>query len=208
MPNDLQEDLYEILITGADKTKARAHLLSKGYDSDAVESELNQIEFANEENNSSEDSSKGTKSSKSKIISIGILLFVVLVLLKLFFFNQYRKQTYALIKVKICNTSNVPVVVETNISKALNSPYVNGGCLSAVIGEELPTDYLYSQQFYIKITVNGKSQTFSNENFGAITNMLSRAQINTSPGKEGFFSNQEIQYVTYTITPEDVAECK
>lgn len=96
----------------------------------------------------------------------------------------------------------------TNFAKVLNGPCVNGGCLGADMGDDFPIDYLHSEEFYIKISVNVESQTFYNTNFGSITNMLSRAQIGISPGKKGFFSNQEIQYVTYTITPPDVAECK
>lgn len=208
MPNNLQEDLEEILITGADKDEIRSHLIAKGYDPNDVDRELAQIPFVNQNEMAAEIVKSDAKSKKWKII--GTIMFALLIiglLLKLYIHNKYNKPTYAEITITICNTSQSNIAIETNLTDALNSSFAKGGCLTATIND-LPADYIYSDRMYIKISVNGKSQTFNTVNEGSFSNLASGVQVDHIPKTEGFFWDTEVQYVTYTITADDVAECK
>ena len=207
MQDKLHEDLNEILITGAGKSEVKEYLLNKGYDLAVIENELNKIPFVKEK---AFDDLSPKKKKMKKIVNIGMTIVTICILLKIFVFNQLNKKTYAEIRVSICNTSKRPVMVETNLQKGLCSLYGNGGCLSVEIGDKLPTDYLYTGEKYIKISVDGKSKTYylGFIDFTSENNFLSRAEKIRIPGPKGFFSNQEYQHVSFNITSTDIAEGK
>ena len=46
--NNLQDDLDKILITGAGRAEAREYLISKGYDLQIIDKELDKIPFVTE----------------------------------------------------------------------------------------------------------------------------------------------------------------
>ena len=135
-------------------------------------------------------------------MSLGLLYSV--------FHHFTSKKRYAKINVQICNTSKTKVTVETNLSNAFCSPFVSGGCLGTMIGDDLPPDYLLSESIFIKISLDGKSST----NYGGpeylaiVPNIVTRATIERMSLEEGYFSDTEVLNVTYNITQSDIDQCK
>jgi hypothetical protein len=207
--NNLQEDLDKILVTGAGRSETREYLIAKGYDLKSIENELDKIPFVTE----SKPELSEFASTSLKKGTIVFMISAVLVIFGFLFSVLYHftsKKRYAKINVTICNISKTKVRVETNLGKTFCSPFVSGGCLGTVIEGGLPTDYLLSDQVYIKISVDGKSTTFHSgpAYLAIIPNLLSRASIERGSLEEGYFSDTEVQSVTYNITQADIDQCK